>query len=131
MTPTDSTLMSKECNQIPEVVANQIRQNERIMAQLCQRITEFAPQYVVTIARGSSDNAANYAKYLFESQLGWVTASASPSIVTLYQKYISTFGISKSLFRPTRLSVLASVRPFIRECVTKIFFRLNCLGITP
>lgn len=90
MTPTDSTLMSKECNQIPEVVVNQIRQNEGIMAQLCQRITEFAPQYVVTIARGSSDNAANYAKYLFESQLGWVTASASPSIVTLYQKPLRT-----------------------------------------
>jgi glucosamine--fructose-6-phosphate aminotransferase (isomerizing) len=38
----------------------------------------------VTCARGSSDHAATYGKYLFETTLGLVTASASPSVGSVY-----------------------------------------------
>ena len=38
---------------------------------------------------------------------------------------------SKSLFRPTRLSVHMFVRLSVRAFVTKFFFRLNHLGVTP
>src|SRR4029453_5022253 len=40
--------------------------------------------FVVTCARGSSDHAATYGKYLFETELGLVTASASPSVGSVY-----------------------------------------------
>jgi glucosamine--fructose-6-phosphate aminotransferase (isomerizing) len=39
---------------------------------------------VVTCARGSSDHAATYAKYLFETRVGVLTASAAPSIASVY-----------------------------------------------
>ena len=42
------------------------------------------PRFIVTCARGSSDHAAAYAKYVFETQLGIATASASPSVTSVY-----------------------------------------------
>ena len=38
----------------------------------------------MTCARGSSDNAATFAKYLLEIRLGLVTASVGPSIRSVY-----------------------------------------------
>ena len=43
-----------------------------------------APRAVVTLARGSSDNAATFAKYLIETKLGILTSSAAPSISSIY-----------------------------------------------
>ena len=43
-----------------------------------------APRAVVTCARGSSDHAATFAKYLIETRLGVLTASAAPSVSSVY-----------------------------------------------
>src|SRR5215210_2155732 len=56
---------------------------------------------VMIAARGTSDNAALYAKYLFEVLLGVPTALASPSTFTLYEsrmnlKGVLVMGISQS-----------------------------------
>lgn len=42
------------------------------------------PRFVLTCARGSSDHAATFGKYLFETELGLVTASAAPSVSSIY-----------------------------------------------
>ena len=44
-------------------------------------------------ARGTSDNAAYYAKYLFEVLLGVPTALASPSAFTLYESEMNLDGV--------------------------------------
>jgi glutamine---fructose-6-phosphate transaminase (isomerizing) len=44
-------------------------------------------------ARGTSDNAAQYAKYLFEVVLGVPTALASPSAFTLYESKMKLDGV--------------------------------------
>lgn len=57
------------------------------------------PTVVVTIARGSSDHAALYLKYLIEITLGLPCASMGPSIASLYQaplKLTSALAISIS-----------------------------------
>lgn len=41
-------------------------------------------RHLTFVARGSSDNAATYGKYLFESIAGLVAASAAPSLATRY-----------------------------------------------
>src|SRR5690348_3560787 len=41
-------------------------------------------EHITLVARGSSDNAATYGKYLFESIAAVVTALAAPSLVTRY-----------------------------------------------
>ena len=47
-------------------------------------IRELGPRTVITCARGSSDHAATYAKYLIETRAGVLTASAAPSISSVY-----------------------------------------------
>ena len=39
---------------------------------------------VLTVARGSSDHAATFAKYLIETRARVVTASAAPSVASVY-----------------------------------------------
>ena len=72
------TLMFREAAETADVVAAQFARNADTIATLAQSLRENPPPFVVTCARGSSDHAATYAKYLFETQLGIVTASASP-----------------------------------------------------
>jgi glucosamine--fructose-6-phosphate aminotransferase (isomerizing) len=43
-----------------------------------------APRAVVTCARGSSDHAATFAKYLIETRVGVLTSSAAPSVSSVY-----------------------------------------------
>jgi glucosamine--fructose-6-phosphate aminotransferase (isomerizing) len=67
------------------------------------------------VARGSSDNAATYGKYLFESVAGIVTASAAPSLVTRYRAAPSfagaaVIGISQSGSSPDVAAVVAEAR---------------------
>src|SRR5208283_2118822 len=49
------------------------------------RLRTLAPRAVITCARGSSDHAATFARYLIETQLGLLTSSASPSLSSVYQ----------------------------------------------
>jgi hypothetical protein len=42
------------------------------------------PPVVVTCARGSSDHAAHYLKYLLETALGVPVASVGPSVASVY-----------------------------------------------
>ena len=78
------TLMFREAAETADVVAAQFARNADTIATLAQSLRENPPPFVVTCARGSSDHAATYAKYLFETQLGIVTASASPSVGSVY-----------------------------------------------
>ncbi|HKT31770.1 MAG TPA: SIS domain-containing protein [Gammaproteobacteria bacterium] len=80
----DATLMHAEAAQAAEVIERQLSTNNNLVAALGQRLRSQPPPFVVTCARGSSDNAATFAKYAIETQLGPVTASASPSAVSIY-----------------------------------------------
>jgi glucosamine--fructose-6-phosphate aminotransferase (isomerizing) len=72
-------------------------------------------EHVTLVARGSSDNAATYGKYLFESIAGVVTALAAPSLVTRYHAAPSyargaVIGISQSGASPDVAAVVAEGR---------------------
>ena len=69
---------------MPEVVERQLTANARELALLAERLRETPPSVVVTCARGSSDHAATYGKYLIETFLGVPVASAAPSVASLY-----------------------------------------------
>jgi glucosamine--fructose-6-phosphate aminotransferase (isomerizing) len=73
------------------------------------------PRLVLTCARGSSDHAATYAKYLFETLLRVVVSSASPSISSIYGSAPAAPGalclaISQSGGSPDLLATVESVR---------------------
>ena len=76
--------MRTEAKEIPLVTKKQLDIYSQLLPEFIQRIKHFSPQFIVTVGRGSSDHAASFAKYVFETQLGLVTASAAPSIETIY-----------------------------------------------
>lgn len=72
-------------------------------------------EHLTVAARGSSDNAATYGKYLFEGVARIVTASAAPSLVTRYgtpPRYTggAVIGISQSGAAPDVSAVIAAAR---------------------
>jgi glucosamine--fructose-6-phosphate aminotransferase (isomerizing) len=79
------TLMYREAHEAADVVARQLAANEGVVAALAARLRATPPRMIITCARGSSDHAATYAKYVFETQLGIVVASASPSVTSIYR----------------------------------------------
>jgi glucosamine--fructose-6-phosphate aminotransferase (isomerizing) len=80
----ESTKMFAEAHEASEAVARQLAANESIVRDLAQRLRRNPPRFIVTTARGSSDHAATFAKYVFETQVGLFTASASPSVISVY-----------------------------------------------
>ncbi|QNK03587.1 SIS domain-containing protein [Dyella telluris] len=84
MKQASSTLMYREAHEAAAVVERQLRENAPILAKLGEQLRAKPPRFIVTCARGSSDHAAAYAKYVFETRLGLITASASPSISSIY-----------------------------------------------
>ena len=58
--------------------------NARLIADLAKRLRALDPQIIFTCARGSSDHAATFANYLFETRLRIPTVSQAPSISSIY-----------------------------------------------
>jgi len=80
----EKTRMWSEARQAADVVRAQLDGNAHIVAEIAQRLIARPPRAVVTCARGSSDHAATFAKYLIETRLGILTASAAPSTSSVY-----------------------------------------------
>lgn len=76
--------MHAEAAAAPGVVRAQLARNAAVADMIGKELRALAPRAVVTCARGSSDHAATYAKYLIETRLGVLTASAAPSISSVY-----------------------------------------------
>jgi len=77
--------MFLEAAEAPAVVGRQLRQNAALAADAGRRLRALKPHTVVTCARGSSDHAATFAKYLIETRLGLPTASAALSVSSVYE----------------------------------------------
>jgi glucosamine--fructose-6-phosphate aminotransferase (isomerizing) len=76
--------MLREAAEAPDVVRRQRRRNAASVAQLGERLRSNRPRALVTLARGSSDHAATFARYLIERRTGVLTSSVSPSIASIY-----------------------------------------------
>jgi len=76
--------MHAEIGETSVAIARQRAANAKPLAALVQALRATPPRFVATAARGSSDNAATYAKYLIETRLGLTTSSAAPSVHSVY-----------------------------------------------
>jgi glucosamine--fructose-6-phosphate aminotransferase (isomerizing) len=76
--------MFREAQEGADVVEAQFKANVDLVGAIAERLRALSPRAVVTAARGSSDNAATYAKYLIETKLGILTSSAAPSVSSVY-----------------------------------------------
>jgi glucosamine--fructose-6-phosphate aminotransferase (isomerizing) len=80
----ESTLLFREAAEAADTVARQLERNDAQVRGLAQALRDAPQPFVVTCARGSSDHAATFAKYVIETQTGCATASASPSVESIY-----------------------------------------------
>ena len=78
------TLMWKEIMEQPEVLKNCQKVNAEVIAKAAAEIKSRKISSVVIAARGTSDHAAIYGKYVFETLLGIPVVLAAPSVVTVY-----------------------------------------------
>lgn len=83
--PAMSSLMFAEAATSGAVVARQRRANVTVLTALAADMRADPPRSLLTLGRGSSDNAATVLRYLAERRLGVLTASVAPSIASVYE----------------------------------------------
>lgn len=93
--------MYAEIREQPETLERILNEGWAEVLSASRALREDGLRSVMIAARGTSDNAALYAKYLFEVLLGVPTALASPSAFTLYESRMNleevlVMGISQS-----------------------------------
>jgi len=104
--------MLTEVREQPEVLGRVLDEGWGEVRGAARELRSRGFRSVMLAARGTSDNAALYAKYLFEVILGVPTALASPSAFTLYESKMKledvlVIGISQS---GESMDVLETVR---------------------
>ena len=79
-----SSLMLQETEQAPAVVAKLLEGEAGAFAEIAKVFEKLNPAVITTAARGSSDHAATFFKYLMEITTGIPVASIGPSIASVY-----------------------------------------------
>ena len=113
--PGPTTLMAAEIREAPEAVERFFDRERATLASLGPRLRALAPPVVVTCARGSSDNAAGYFKYLAEILTGTPVASIGPSVASIYGASLRLAGsvmvsVSQSGRSPDIVALQAAAR---------------------
>ena len=93
--------MLNEIHEQPDVVGRLVEAEQENVAKLAAEIEARNIQFVVMAARGTSDHAAIYGKYLLEIKNSMPVGLADPSIFTLYDAKLKmdrtmVIGISQS-----------------------------------
>ncbi|WP_199431622.1 SIS domain-containing protein [Qaidamihabitans albus] len=106
--------MTAEIAEQPDVLAGIATARDGI-ADVARAIAEHPPRFALLAARGSSDHAALYAKYLIEVLLGLPAGLVSPSTTTLYDarpdlREVLLISVSQSGGSPDLLEVTEAAR---------------------
>ncbi|HKQ95632.1 MAG TPA: SIS domain-containing protein [Aestuariivirgaceae bacterium] len=80
-----TTAMARETMEASDAVGRGLEANAAALADLARRLAAKPPAVVVTSARGSSDHAASYLKYLVEILIGIPCSSMGASVVSIYE----------------------------------------------
>jgi glucosamine--fructose-6-phosphate aminotransferase (isomerizing) len=75
--------LEREIHSQPALIADLLERALPQVQDIAARLPSFT--YALIAARGSSDHAATYAKYVWESLAGCPVALAEPAIVTLWE----------------------------------------------
>src|SRR5512132_3361467 len=93
--------MLQEIAEQPEALARTIREERNRITRLGSFLKSRDVDLIVLVARGSSDNAALFGRYLLEIATGIPVSLSAPSVHTLYQarlnlKHALVIGVSQS-----------------------------------
>jgi glucosamine--fructose-6-phosphate aminotransferase (isomerizing) len=109
------TAMAEEIREAPAALARFFDREVAALSATAQRLSAREPAVVITCARGSSDNAAAYFKYLTEILIGVPVASIGPSVASIYGaplqlKDAVVVSVSQSGKSPDIVSLQASAK---------------------
>ncbi|HHY64397.1 MAG TPA: SIS domain-containing protein [Clostridiaceae bacterium] len=109
------THMWQEILQEPKVIESCLSLNQKTISAITARLEEKPVSNVIIAARGTSDHAGVYGKYLIEVKKGIPVALAAPSVFTLYGKNVNmadslVIAISQSGQAADALEVIKSAR---------------------
>jgi glucosamine--fructose-6-phosphate aminotransferase (isomerizing) len=82
--PPEATLMYAEAGAASAAAERFLRTNSDTLERIARRLRALPPRSVITCARGSSDHAATFGKYLIETLIGVPTSSAAPSVASIF-----------------------------------------------
>ena len=82
-------VMIDEIKEQPKAFQAVLAQEGKNIDRLCKAVKSRDIACIIIAARGTSDNAANVAKYLIEIMNGIPVALAAPSVVTLYRSRLA------------------------------------------
>src|SRR5207302_2997338 len=86
MSQTELDLLLEEIHEQPAITQRLLKNQTQAVRDVARTIRRRQPSTIVLVARGSSDNAAVYGRYLFEICNRRLTSLAAPSTLTLYGK---------------------------------------------
>jgi len=78
--------MLEEIREQPVALERCIRENTEAIKKIIEEINKQDIQWIYIAARGTSNHASIYGKYIIESELGIPVALAAPSVFTLYNR---------------------------------------------
>jgi glutamine---fructose-6-phosphate transaminase (isomerizing) len=107
--------MTAEVNEQPAMLARILAESDSRLSTVVHALQDRPPRFVLFIARGTSDHAALYAKYLVETRLGLAAGLASPSTMTVYDAHpdlreVLCIAVSQSGGSPDLLEPLSRAR---------------------
>lgn len=93
--------MLEEIRHQPEALQKTLESGSRIASELRRHFETHGPRLIVMVARGTSDNAAQFGRYLIEITTRIPVSLAAPSVLTLYEspleiRDVLVVGISQS-----------------------------------
>jgi len=112
---TTKTFMRQEIEEIPVAVSRFLAGSSAALARGGEVLRARDPATIVTIARGSSDQAVAFLKYAIELTAGIPVASIGPSIVSVYGRELrlersASIAISQSGKSPDIVALAQSAR---------------------
>jgi len=81
--------MLEEIREQPETLDRTLRLGLKAAAKLAREVAKKRPRLIILAARGTSDNAAQFGRYLLEITTGIPVSLAAPSLFTLYDAKIN------------------------------------------
>jgi glucosamine--fructose-6-phosphate aminotransferase (isomerizing) len=108
-------ILYREIHEQPRVLAGILERERGAVQRLAAAMAARALPFGMLVARGTSDNAAVYGKYLLESLAGLPVALAAPSLYTLYKRpprlgHSLVLAISQSGQSPDLVAVLTEAK---------------------
>lgn len=87
-----TTQMRREILEIPTAVERLLTDGSADMTRAADGLRERNPAFMISVARGSSDHAATYFKYVSELLMGLPVASVGPSVASVYRRRLNLAG---------------------------------------